>query len=50
VQQLDAYVGDLIEAVGCGVLPNGTHHPASLAGWLLQFQANTARGCGCSDH
>jgi hypothetical protein len=41
VPQLDANGGDLVEAVGCGVLPGRTHHAASLAGWAFQFQGSS---------
>jgi hypothetical protein len=36
VPQLDANRGDLVEAVGCRVLPNRAHS-ASLAGSVIQF-------------
>jgi len=41
VPQLDANGGDLVEAVGCGILPGRTHHAASLAGWAFQFQGSS---------
>src|SRR5262249_28381768 len=44
VPQLDANGGDLVEAVGCGVLPGRTHHAASLAGWAFQFQGSAYWG------
>ena len=40
VPQLDANGGDLVEAVGCSVLP-GRAHAASLAGWAFQFQGSS---------
>src|SRR5262245_3280 len=39
--QLDANGGDLVEAVGCGVLPARTRHAASLAAWAFQFQGSS---------
>ena len=42
VPQLNANGGDLVEAVGCGGLPDRTtHHAASLAGCVFQFQGNS---------
>src|SRR5215468_3476363 len=41
VPQLDANGRDLVEAVGCGVLPDRTHHAASLAAWAFQFQGSS---------
>ena len=41
VPQVNANGGDLVEAVGYGVLPDRTHHAASLAGCVFQFQGNS---------
>jgi hypothetical protein len=41
VPQLNANGGDLVEAVGYGGLPDRTHHAASLAGCVFQFQGNS---------
>jgi hypothetical protein len=40
VPQLNANGGDLVEAVEYGVLPDRTHHAASLAGCEFQFQGH----------
>jgi hypothetical protein len=41
VPQLDANSGDLVEAVGFGVLPRRAHQAASLADLVFQFQGSS---------
>jgi hypothetical protein len=41
VLQLDANRGDLVKAIGSGVLPDRTHHAASLPGCGFQFQGSS---------